>query len=280
MTEHIDPNQYAASDDDFLKELFSSTPAVPEHPANLPELKYRFTDEERMAAPDEEEVLPYLGDPEADHTPKRRVDDRPAEVRTADLFEKMPGRRKILLGVLDFCREAVEPELVYRKVDELQAEHRSVYDGPALCALLVRSGALEKVVEAAHEPKVVEVDGVSYMEPDGEVSVTYVTTQVGLDVLDADRPLERLREALQNEAVYKPIFLKILKACCEEGGKSAKELGVLVDDDPLLQNPRYWAAHFFNILGECDALSWNRTWQTTAVGLQAIEELELEGIEA
>ena len=80
--------------------------------------------------------------------------------------------------------------------------------------------------------------------------------------------------------IYKPIYLRILKACTEEGGKSAKQLGDLVDSDPLLQEPRYWAAHFFNILGECDALSWKHNWFTTELGYKAIESLELEGVEA
>lgn len=233
---------------------------------------------ERAAAPDEEDVLPYLGNPDESHIPEVKVDDRPAETRIAELLSRMKTRRKVLLGVLALCAEPVCAADVYAKVDEMQVAQRSVFDGPALCALLERAGALEQLREEAHEPRVVEVDGVECLEPAGEVEVRFRTTPAGLAALEADRPADRLREVFERDAVYKPICLRILKACGEEGGKSAKELGELVDRDPLVQSPRFWAAHFFNILGECDALTWNRTWKTTDVGWRAIEELELGGV--
>lgn len=234
----------------------------------------------RSQAPDEEDVLPYLGDPAADHLPEVKVDDRPASVRIAELFDRMKPRRKVLLGVLAQCREPVEVDAVHERVDALQADRQSVFDGPALCALLERAGAIEKVADGRQQPQVVVVDGVEYLEPAREVAVRYRATDDGLAYLEADKPCERLQAAFEKEALYKPIFLRILKACGEEGGKSAKELGALVDSDPLLQSPRFWAAHFFNILGECDALAWNGTWKTTDLGRKAAEELELEGVEA
>ncbi len=238
------------------------------------------SDDDRSAAPDEEDVLPYLGNPDEDHTPEVKVDDRPVAVRIEELFARMKPRRKVLLGVLALCAEPVDVAAVHAKVDEMQAAQRSVFDGPALCALLERAGALEQVRDEEQEPRVVEVDGVEYMEPAAEVAVRYRTTPEGMAAVEADRPMERLHAALEKEAVYKPIYLRILKACGEEGGKTAKQLGELVDGDPLLQKPRFWAAHFFNILGECDALSWDRTWQITELGWKAVEELELEGVEA
>lgn len=242
---------------------------------------FKDTDAQRQEVPDEEDVLPYLGDPNEDHTPEVKVDDRPAEVRTAELFERMKTRRKVLLSILDFCREPALVEDVNARAAELQASSVSVYDGPALCNLLERAGAIEKVSETeAQEPEVVVVDGVECLKPAERVVVRYQTTAAGQAKLDADKPMERLSAVFDRDGIYKPIYLRILKACADEGGKSAKELGALVDSDPLLQEPRYWAAHFFNILGECDALSWNRTWSTTELGYEAIEQLELDGVEA
>lgn len=237
-----------------------------------------ISDDERAAAPDEEDVLPYLGDANADHAPQTTVDDRPAAVRTAELFDRMKTRRKVLLGVLALCVEPVDAAQVHAKVDELQAAQRSVFDGPALCALLERAGALEQVRVEAQQPRTVTVDGVECLEPAATVSVRYVATEVGRAVLEADKPADRLHEVFDRDAVYKPIYLRILKACGEEGGKSAKALGELVDRDPLVQEPRFWAAHFFNILAECDALTWDGAWKTTELGWQAVEELELEGV--
>ena len=242
---------------------------------------FEAADAERENAPAEEEVLPYMGDPNEDHAPKIKVDDRPAQVRTAELFDRMKTRRKILLSLLDFCREPALVEDVNARADELQAACVSVFDGPAMCNLLERAGALEKVTETeAQAPEVVVVDGVECMRPAERVIVRYQTTQAGIEQLEADKPMERLNAIFDRDGIYKPIYLRILKACTEEGGKSAKQLGDLVDSDPLLQEPRYWAAHFFNILGECDALSWKHNWFTTELGYKAIESLELEGIEA
>lgn len=242
---------------------------------------FEATDAERQEAPAEEEVLPYLGDPEEDHAPKVKEDTRPAPVRTAELFDRMKTRRKVLLSILDLCREPTLVEDVDAHADKLLATSASVFDGPAMCNLLERAGAIEKVCETeAQEPEVVVVDGVECMRPAGRVIVRYKTTEAGMEQLEADKPMERLNAVFERDGIYKPIYLRILKACAEEGGKSAKQLGELVDSDPLLQEPRFWAAHFFNILGECDALAWAHNWSTTELGYKAIEQLELEGVEA
>lgn len=272
----LNPNAYEAADDLVLEDEYN--PLAGEEAPEVSDAMSAL-DAEREAAPDEEDVLPYLGNPDENHLPEVVVDDRPAEVRVAELFDRMKPRRKILLGVLAFCTEPVTVDELNAHVASLQASQRSVFDGPALTALLERAGAIQKVEGTQEqEPQVVLVDGVEYLEPAAKVEVRYQTTPAGAAVLEADKPADRLEAALEKEAIYKPIYLRILKACGEEGGKSAKQLGALVDSDPLLQEPRYWAAHFFNILGECDALVWDGTWQTTDLGWQAVETLELEGI--
>lgn len=274
----LNPNAYEASDDLVLEEEYN--PLAGEDEAGVQEAMSSL-DAERQAAPAEEDVLPYLGNPDENHVPEVVVDDRPAEVRVAELFDRMKPRRKILLGVLAFCGEPVTVDELNAHVAELQASQRSVFDGPALTALLERAGAIAKVEGTEEqEPQTVVVDGVEYLEPAAKVEVRYQVTPAGAAVLEADNPVGRLDAALEKEAIYKPIYLRILKACGEEGGKSAKELGALVDSDPLLQSPRLWAAHFFNILGECDALVWDGTWKTTDLGWDAVETLELEGVEA
>ena len=274
----LNPNAFEATDDLVVEQDYNPLEGDDEAAATD---AASALDAERAAAPDEEDVLPYLGNPDENHMPEIVVDDRPAEVRTAELFDRMKTRRKILLGVIARCVEPCDALAINACVDELQSAQRSVYDGPAMTALLERAGAIEKVEGTeAQEPKTVVVDGVEYLEPAEKVEVRYQATAAGRAMLEADKPADRLAEALEKDPAYKPIFLRILKACGEEGGKSAKQLGALVDSDPLLQEPRFWAAHFFNILGECDALSWDGTWKTTDLGWQAIERLELEGVEA
>ncbi len=234
--------------------------------------------ERRRAIEEAEEHLPYMGDPDADHAPKIEVDDRPASVRTAELFREMKPRRRELLGILRLCAEPTPVEEVYASVDRAQAAHRSVYSGESLCGLLVRAGALERVEPEKQEPETEVVDGVECYTPAEPVPVMYRTLPAGTEAVEADKPAERIRAALDKEPEYKPIYLRILLACAEGDGKTAKELGELVDQDPLLQKPRRWAAYFFGILGEADALAWDKTWKTTDYGLDAIAELEAEGV--
>ncbi|MBM6999032.1 hypothetical protein I3I95_02630 [bacterium] len=234
--------------------------------------------ETQRAIESEEGFEPTLGDPNADHAPKEVVDDRPAEVRTAELFERMRPSRHELLDILRLCVEPTDVERVYASVDEAKAHHRSVYSGESLCDLLVRAGALERVEPQAQEPEVVVEDGVEYLRPAAPVAVRYHTLPAGEQMLEQDRPADRLTEALEKEPEYKPIYLRILRACSEGSGCSAKQLGDLVDHDPLVQSPRRWAAYFFGILGDCDALAWDGVWRTTETGLAGIRRLEEEGV--
>ena len=271
----IDANEFAPTDDLLVEEEFD---ALADEGGN--EEFVGLTKEESDRAVEEGgDFMPYIGEgPEDASQPV--VDERPAEERCAELFERMKPRRRELLGILGMCHDPIDAQQVHQAGDEMQAAHRSVYNGEALCNLLVKAGALEKLVPAEQEPQVVVEDGVEYLKPAEKVGVQYVTTIVGQAMLDADKPAERLFAALEAEPQYKSIFLRVLKACAEDGGKTAKQLGELVDHDPLLQSPRRWAAYFFGILGECDALTWNQVWTTTEVGYQGIEALELEGVEA
>ena len=271
----IDPNAIDLTDDLVVEGEYDAI----EDAGDGAEETFGLTKEESDRAIEEgEDFQPYIGD--APEAVEEVVDDRPAEVRTAELFQRMKPRRKELLGILAICHDPIDADEAHRQGDELQKAHRSVYGGEALCKLLVKAGALDRLESEEQEAQVVVEDGVEYLKPAEKKTVQYCTTLVGQAMLDADKPADRLTEALEKEPQYKTIFLRILKACAEEGGKTAKQLGELVDHDPLLQEPRRWAAYFFGILGECDALAWDQVWTTTELGMQGIEALELEGVEA
>ena len=226
----------------------------------------------------EEDFLPYVGDPDADRAPALPADDRPAEVRTQELFDRMRPRRRVLLAILRACAEPREPDAVAELVDGMQRSSKSVYDGPALCSLLERAGALERRREEPAEPRTVVVDGAEYLEPAEPPRVLWVATPAGLAMVDADRPMDRLHAKLDAESQYKPIYLRVLRACAIGDGCSAKELGDLVDHDPLVQKPRMFAGHFFGVLWDAEALSWDGTWRTTELGREIVAELEAEGV--
>lgn len=219
------------------------------------------------------DFMPHVGKSTSECPPPETQDNRPAAIRISELFEQMKHRRPIMMDILAMCREPQHAAAVFERVDECQSCNISVYDGAALCNLLTRAGALNRTDPSPQDPIEVDEDGEKYLEPAPLVDVEYQTTPEGIAFLEADKPLERIVERINQEPQYKQIFLRILTACSEEGGKTAKELGDLVDSDPLLQEPRRWAAYFFDILKDCGALSWNKTWTTTEAGLQSINLL-------
>ena len=272
----IDPNAYVPEDDlvdaPEYDPLESQDPRIEPDEGQGEGTRAPENPEEDLA----EGFLPYVGDPNDDHAPKAVVDDRPAVERTHELFDRMKTRRRVLLAVLRACREPQAPEAVTELVAGMQARAVSVYDGPALCKLLERAGALEqRRSEAPQEGATVVEDGVEYLTAAEPPVVRWVTTEAGAQVLSEDRPTDRFHAKLATEPQYAPVYLAVLEACADGDGRTAKQLGELVDKDPLLQKPRMFAAHFFGVLGECDCLTWDGTWKTTELGLSVMEELGL-----
>lgn len=210
-----------------------------------------------------------------------QTDERSAEERLADLLAAMAPRRKVLLGILAFCETPQPVNVVNQKIDELQAHNYSVYTAADLCALLERVGGLDHVTEEGgaveeletQEPEVVEVDGIEYLEVKKSAPTFWATTEAGMAAVEADRPVERMRELFEEEAAYLPIYKRILRLCSQEGGASISVLGTAVDSDPLVQKPRLYVAHFVDRLEKCDAVEWTDSWNTTEVGKLGLELL-------
>lgn len=208
------------------------------------------------------------------------ADERPAEERTADLLASMAPRRKVLLSILAHCFEPRPVAQVNALVDELQQNNFSVYSAANLCALLEKAGALERVTadgqpadDVESEPRVVVVDGVEYLEAGDPVEVCWLATDAGRAAVEADKPLERLRDLLDHDAAYLPIYKRILALCAAEGGAKTPDINAAVDNDPLVQKPRFYAPHFVDKLEKCDALAWQKAWVVTEVGRAGLEML-------
>jgi hypothetical protein len=232
---------------------------------------------------DYDESIDYIGAPELTQqrpAPVEVADTRPAKARIAELFKAMAPRRKVLLGILSFCQTPQPVATVGAEVDRLQENNFSVYTSANLCALLEKAGAMRRVTQDGAdfgqvkvEPRVVEVDGVEYLEPGTPPEAYWFDTDEGRAALDADKPLERLAELFATDARYLPIYKRVLTLCARAGGQIAKELGVAVDSDPLVQKPRLYAPRFVDRLEKCDAVTWEKTWITTDIGAKGLAML-------
>ena len=212
--------------------------------------------------------------------PAEPVDTRTPEERIDDLFKSMAPRRKVLPGILSFVQEPQTAEAVNAHVDELQQDNFSVYTAANLCNLLERAGAIERITadgqpadDTENEPKTVVVDGVEYLEAAEPVEVFWRITEPGQAKLDSDKPIERLRALLDEDADYAVIYKRILTLCAVEEGATTPAINGKVDNDPLVQSPRLYAPHFVDKLEQCDALEWRKAWFTTETGKQGLEML-------
>lgn len=111
-----------------------------------------------------------------------------------------------------------------------------------------------------------------FLEAADERPGLWVATPEGLEVVDEQDDAGEIRKLLAAEPQYLDIYHQILDYCCEEGGRSAKEIDRLVNDSPLLEEPRRYSGYFVGRLERKGALEWRGGWCTTQVGRDMIDE--------
>ena len=206
-----------------------------------------------------------------------------AEERTDALFARLHSSRRFLNGILEFCREERTEDEVAGEVARMRALEFCIYGADVLCAHLVEAGALERIEPEQDDVRVVEVDGVQYLEPaaggeegePGAAAVRLKTTQVGRAALEREQDMGRFQEILDEDAGLDNIYRMLLDCCANEGGATAKELGDAVDDQPELQEPRLYASYFYNKMAERDLIEWTgKAWGITEFGRRAVRYLD------
>ncbi|NTU89676.1 MAG: hypothetical protein HGA54_07205 [Actinobacteria bacterium] len=176
----------------------------------------------------------------------------------------LPGRRKVLLSFIDFCRE---PKLVSEcdgKIDELQAHNHSVYTPVVLRQMLELAGAIEYV-----QGKVIEGeegnDYGEYLTVAKREEGAWVATSDGVAYADACIPSKELEALLDKEPEYSDIYKQILQYCAEEP-RDKKSLDLMIDAEEKCQKPRRFSGYFVDRLEKCEAMEWDGLWKTTNIG--------------
>jgi hypothetical protein len=218
----------------------------------------------------EEELVEFIGYVEK---PSDEQIEKPAQPeltpveKIRKLLVQMAPRRKVLIGIIDFCREPQSPSAVDELTDSLQSVNSSVFTPVTLRQLLEEAEALEYLEGVAEDASSIadEPDEDGYLVVTKRPEGTWVTTAAGIEVLDSLNPLQDLLDLLEKDAVYREIYLRILNYCNEEP-RTKKQIDAIVDDDPLVQNPRRYSGYFVDKLDVCDALDWNKAWSTTDIG--------------
>lgn len=214
------------------------------------------------------------------------------EERTEALYARLHSARRFLNGILEFCRQERTEDEVAAEVARMREVEFSIYGADVLCAHLVEAGALERIEPDRADVRVVEIDGVQYLEPAGQVQdagavdgeengqeaaapVRFKTAKAGLAVLDREQDMGRFQELLDEDPGYDAIYRMLLDCCAIEGGAGARELGDAVDNQPELQEPRLYASYFYNKLAERDLIEWTgKAWGITEFGKRAVQYLD------
>lgn len=204
----------------------------------------------------------------------RADENRPASERIEETFAKLNPRRRVLAGILRYLDEPHRAEDLDAKVEELQRYDFSVYTAANYASLLEEAGAIEKTDENGipmreapeQSPETVEIDGVEFLKPAPWRDVYWRATDDARAYLAKDDPLARFKDLLANDAKYLDIYLRILDAAAQEGGAATPDLNAMVDNDPLVQSPRLFTAHFTELLERCEAVRWEGAWKITEIG--------------
>ena len=233
--------------------------------------------------PIERSYQPATQDPSALLNDAPVTEGASAEERTDALFARLHSSRRFLNDILEFCREERTESEVTGEVARMRELEFCIYGADVLCAHLVEAGALERIEPEREDVRVVEIDGVQYLEPaaggeegePGAAAVRLKTTQVGRAALEREQDMGRFQEILDEDAGLDNIYRMLLDCCANEGGATAKELGDAVDDQPELQEPRLYASYFYDKMAERDLIEWTgKAWGITEFGKRAVQYLD------
>lgn len=265
--------------------------------------------------------------------PQEEAPALPPEERIAKLLEEVPGQKRLMLRLVDYCREPKTGVEMDAYTEELQEHCYSVYSPVVLRELLEGAGAIEYLTDedpqdagaetiAASETGAVEweagvlpvaaaeasadavdpfacgallvpideakvchdvmVEGdeevvLDFLEVEERQPGVWVATAAGCAAVDALDDVADTKELLEKEPQYLDIYHQILDYCAEEKyGRSAKEIDNLVNDSPLLQEPRRYSGYFVSRLERQGALEWQGGWCITKAGQAVIEDYETQ----
>ena len=209
---------------------------------------------------------------------------QPAAVRIATLFDNMQPSRKLLLLVMERCLEPQSNEAIVEIITDYMRNAKSIFTPELILHHLHRAGALERLTEEGDdyeeldlEPKTVVIDGVEYLESTMPPEIWWHTTPEGAEMVEGNRPADRLTGLIDSEPQYRTIFTTVLEYAARPEGTSEKELGNLLNNEPVLQKPRMYAQRFIGKLNECEALVWqDKRWRITDLGREALARLTAE----
>lgn len=243
---------------------------------------------------EEEEVASVLAEgpfnlPNAEAIPQFQRDlisfsnsDQASE-RIEALFNQMPTLHHILFAILEACKTPCLSSELETTIEQLKEHHHCVYDPLTFCSLLERAGALQQtdkvgtpLADVVQEPLEIEHDGLLYWKAAPAPEVYWGLTEEGAAHLETYQPLKMIAACFENEPQYAGIFTTCLEMTGAEEGASMRDLGDVIDDEPVVQKPRRFAMYFIDKLEHAGAVEWKGQWRLTEAGRTYLENQNQE----
>ena len=213
--------------------------------------------------------------------------------RVAETFDAMPGNQRVLMAVLQACREPRSCEELDAVMAPILENNRSVYSAVELRTALEDHGGIryvksdeEELAEAKMrdaeengEVEVPEIDDEGFYVVSTPAPGTWQLTEAGLAYLDANPVDAYARDLLEKrEPHYTPVYRALLELL-SEGPATKQEVDKVAESNPLTAEPRMYGGHFVGELEKAGAAEWDGAWTITEYGSALLAELAATGRE-
>ncbi len=211
-----------------------------------------------------------------------------AVARVADAFDALPGNQRVLMAVLQACKEPCTAQDLDALMEPIMASNRSVHTAVELRRALEDHGAIryvqsdeEQLAEAQAqdaadngEAEVPEIDEEGYYVVSTPAPGTWQLTEAGREYLEGDPLGAYARDLLEGrEPQYAPVYRELLELLAE-GPATKPEVDKVAESNPLTQEPRMYGGHFVGELEKAGLAAWDGAWVITQLGRETLAGLQ------
>lgn len=211
-----------------------------------------------------------------------------AVAHVADAFDALPGNQRVLMAVLQACKEPCTAQDLDALMEPIMVFNRSVHTTVELRRALEDHGAIryvqsdeEQLAEAQArdaadngEVEVPEIDEEGYYVVSTPAPGTWQLTDAGRAYLEGDPLGAYARDLLEErEPQYAPVYRELL-GLLAEGPATKAEVDKVAESSPLTQEPRMYGGHFVGEMEKAGLAVWDGAWTITEPGRELLAWLQ------
>ena len=180
------------------------------------------------------------------------LEEAMAKIHQRIVYE--PAYKTVLFKMLAFCQETHSSVDIAEEVYSYPEMKSSLQPVSLLLSWLIECDGIEEVVLADREGK----------------ERMFRTTIAGKAVLDKEKSGDKIATLFMQEPAYVSVYWQILGTCVSP--KTRAEIEAMLRGNPILESPKIYANYFIETLENAGGLEWRDKWQTTRMGMNAMNE--------